>query len=94
MTGSSEVNERGRSNTLQAVQRLLADRLELDPAKLDPAVPLEELGIDSLTLTECIFNLEDEFSISMQNSEVKPNTLQEIADLIDRVVAAKDAGSS
>ena len=35
--------ERARSNTLQAVQRLLADRLELDPAKLDPAAPLEEL---------------------------------------------------
>ena len=77
--------------TLHTVRQLLASELSLDPATLDPARPLDELGIDSLTLIECMFKLEDKFGISVANGETKVNTLQDIADMIDGLVAEKGA---
>ena len=51
--------------TLQTVQKIIATELDVDPATLDPARPLQELGIDSLTVMECLFKIEDEFKISI-----------------------------
>jgi acyl carrier protein len=77
--------------TLQTVQQLLAGELSLPVESLDPVLPLDELGIDSLTLIECMFKLEDKFGISVATSEINVNTLQDIADMVDRLVAEKDA---
>jgi len=77
--------------TLQAVQQLIARELDLDPASLDPGRPLDELGIDSLTVMECLFKIEDEFKISVDNSSLAVTTLQDIADMVDALVAAKVA---
>lgn len=81
-------------NTLQTVQQLLAKELDVDPAVLDPARPLDELGIDSLTVTECLFKLEDAFEITVANSDAAVGNLQDIADMVDRLVAAKRATAS
>ena len=80
--------------TLQVIQQLLAGELAMDPSRLEPASPLEELGIDSLTLIECMFKLEDKFGISVANGEFKVNTLQDIADLVDKLVADRHALST
>lgn len=84
-----KINDRVRVHTLEAVQLFLAEELALDPAKLDPELPLGELGIDSLMLMECFFKLEDEFGISLEGSGATPNTIGEITDLIDGLLAAK-----
>lgn len=75
--------------TLQTIQHLLAAELSLDVDALDPARPLDELGIDSLALIECMFKLEDEFGISVANHDANVKTLQDIANLVDRLVAEK-----
>ena len=75
--------------TLHTIQQLLASELSLDIASLDPARPLEELGIDSLAVIECMFKLEDQFGISVANHDANAKTLQDIADLVDRLVAEK-----
>lgn len=72
--------------TLQIIQQMLADELSLDAASLDPVRPLNELGIDSLALIECMFKLEDAFGISVESEELKAGTLLEIATAIDRRV--------
>ena len=77
--------------TLQTVQQFLAEELERDVATLDPVSPLEDLGIDSLAVIECMFKLEDRFGVIVANHEAQMKTLQDIADLIDRLVAGKDA---
>ena len=88
------MEENASSNTLHTIQRLLADELDLDPEKLDPALPLVELGIDSLTLIECFFKIEDAFGIKIENSQINPNSIQEIANMIDRLVAARSVSKS
>ena len=75
--------------TLQTVQKLIASELDLDPAALDPNRPLQELGIDSLTVMECLFKIEDEFEISVSSSGLAVTTLQDIADMVDALVLAK-----
>jgi acyl carrier protein len=74
-------------NTLKTVQHLLAQELSIDVAMLDPTRPLDELGIDSLTLIECMFKLEDKFGISVATSEMKIATLSDIVEMVDRLVA-------
>ena len=77
--------------TLQTVQELIATELELDPAALDPGRPLEELGIDSLSVMECLFKIEDEFKISVAGASLAVRTLQDIADMVDSLLAARVA---
>ena len=74
-------------STLQTVKQLIADELAVDIATLDPARPLQDLGIDSLMLIECMFKIEDKFGISVATSESGINTLRDIATMIDRLVA-------
>lgn len=76
--------------TLQTIQELLAGELSLDIDTLDPARPLDELGIDSLAVIECMFKLEDKFGISVANHDANATTLQDIADLVDKLVADKN----
>jgi acyl carrier protein len=80
------------TTTLETVQKLIATELDLDPAQLDPGRPLTELGIDSLTVMECLFKIEDEFKISVEGSNLAVSTLQDIADLVDSLVRAKAPG--
>lgn len=76
--------------TLQTVQKLIAGELDLDPAALDPNLPLTELGIDSLTVMECLFKIEDEFKITVSDANnLTVSTLQDIANMVDALVAAK-----
>ena len=75
--------------TLQTVQKLLATELELDPAGLDPSRPLDELGIDSLSVMECLFKIEDEFKISVNNTSLAVRTLQDIVDMVDSLLAVR-----
>ncbi len=77
--------------TLETVQKLIASELDLDVGSLDPNLPLQDLGIDSLTVMECLFKIEDEFKISVEGSNLSVSTLQDIADLVDGLVRAKAA---
>ena len=79
------------AHTLHTVQKIIASELELDPATLDPVQPFDELGIDSLTVMECLFKIEDEFKISVGGSGTAMKTLQDIADLVDSLLAIKAA---
>ena len=75
--------------TLQTVQKIIAAELDVDPAELDPSRPLQELGVDSLTVMECLFKIEDEFKISVDSSGLAVRTLQDSSDLVDTLVHAK-----
>lgn len=80
--------------TLQTVQKIIAAELDVDPAELDPARPLQELGVDSLTIMECLFKIEDEFKISVDSTGLSVSTLKDIADMVDALVRAKAPGVS
>jgi acyl carrier protein len=72
--------------TLETIQKLIADKFELQASELETAPSLEALGIDSLAVTEFMFDLEDEFKIKIPYAPVEIKTLQDIAAIVDRLV--------
>lgn len=52
-------------NVQNKVIEIIAEQAMLEPSDVTPESSLEDLGIDSLGLVECIFAVEEEFDISV-----------------------------
>ena len=74
-------------STLQTIQRMMVDQFELKAEDLTPDAQLEALGLDSLSVIEFMFNIEDEFHIKLTDERVEIKTLQDIASIVERLVA-------
>ncbi len=79
------------TNTLAAVQAIVAEELDIAPAELQADRPLEELGVDSLGIIEVMFKLEESFDIRMGDERVPIKTVQDIADIVDKLIRERDA---
>jgi acyl carrier protein len=73
--------------TLERIEKLFVDKLDLNRDLLTPESTLESFGIDSLDKIEFLFSLEDEFKIKIAESEVKIDTVQDVVDMVNRLVA-------
>jgi acyl carrier protein len=67
------------STTFERLRAILAQKFEVAPELIDPAARMDQLGIDSLAVIEVIFQIEDEFKISIESD---PGELQTLADLV------------
>lgn len=72
-------------SSLQLIQRLLVEQFELKLEDVSPDVQLESLGLDSLAVIEFMFNLEDELKIKLPDERVELKTVQDIANIIDKL---------
>jgi acyl carrier protein len=54
--------------------------------------PLEALGIDSLGMAELLFNIEDEFGVSVPPDTVHFTTLGDVVTFIDDLIAKQGKG--
>ena len=76
-------------DTLARIKDLAAKEFTLDPAKLDPAAPLDTLGIDSLSFIEFMFKVEEEFGVSVSDEQLKGiKTLGDLERLVASSLAA------
>ena len=80
-------------STLQTIQRMMAEQFKLKEEDLTPDAQLEALGLDSLSVIEFMFNLEDEFHLKLPDERVEIKTIQDIASLVERMVAEQKAAS-
>jgi acyl carrier protein len=78
---------------MAVIQQLIAASAEVPVESLDPHRPLEELNVDSLTVLEVMFDIEEKFKIKMPEERVPIKTVQDIADLVDRLIAQQSGGS-
>lgn len=62
----------------------------LQPHPLTMDTSLESLGIDSLGTVELMWNIEDEFQITLPTEAVAFYTLGDVVHYIDQLVARKD----
>jgi acyl carrier protein len=82
------------NTTFERLRAILAEKFEVAPELIDPTARMDELGIDSLAVIEVIFQIEDEFKISIQSD---PGDLQTLADLVtcvDRLAEEQRARAS
>ncbi len=68
---------------------VLTEKYEVDPDAISPEATLTELGLDSLTIVELLFDVEDEFGIEVPEEAATFETLAEAAALVDELVQAK-----
>ncbi len=75
-------------STLETVQRMIAEQFDLKREALVPEATLESLGLDSLSVIEFMFNIEDEFKVKLSDIPLESiKTLQDVINIIDKQVA-------
>ena len=76
----------------------LQKEYQLEPSTLTPDTALKDLAIDSLGVIELIFAIEEKFTVTADdaNSDAAKdfNTLQDVANYIDGLIAERDALAS
>ena len=79
-------------SSLKTIQDLMVKQFDLKLEDLTPDASLKGLGLDSLSVIEFTFTLEDELKITMPEENVKLKTLQDVVGLVDKLIAEqKDA---
>lgn len=74
-------------SSLATIQRMMVEQFDLKIEDLTPEATLESLGLNSLSVIEFMFNLEDELKIKMSDERVEIKTLQDVTDLADKLIA-------
>lgn len=78
-------------NTLEELKQLIHTTFGLEPSTLEGDKPLADYGLDSLSLAELMFAVDDHFHVDMPQTPVDIKTLKELADFIDNLKQAKAA---
>lgn len=79
------------NTTFERLREILAKKFEVAPELIDPTARMDQLGIDSLAVIEVIFQIEDEFKISIQNDPGDLQTLGDLVSCVDRLVEEQRA---
>jgi acyl carrier protein len=66
---------------------MMVKQFDLKLEDLTPEATLEGLGLDSLSVIEFTFNLEDELKITMPDERVELKTLGDVVNLLDKLLA-------
>ena len=78
------------TTTFDGIRAIIVRDFELPPERLQRDTLLEEIELDSLSITELVFAIEDEFEITAENTIPAFKTLGDIADYVARLVAERD----
>jgi acyl carrier protein len=68
---------------------LLVQKYGVDAQRISADATLADLGLDSLSVAELVFDIEDLFKIEVKADDAEFKTLGEAISLVDRYVAAK-----
>ena len=74
-------------DTLTAIQKLLAKATDGTADEFPPDRALNEIGIDSLSVIDVLFQLEDLYKIRIPSEGSGLQTVDDIVQLIDRLKA-------
>ena len=74
-------------SSLAEIQDLVHKKYGVEPSAMDPNVSMREHGIDSLTLVEFLFEIEDHFGISVPEKHYEIDTLAGLAATVDELRA-------
>jgi acyl carrier protein len=77
-------------SSYQFLTKIMVEKYEVEAQAIDPNATMADLGLDSLTLTELLFDLEDEFGIEVPEERATFNTIGEAAAVIDDLIRTKE----
>ena len=80
------------------VLEIIAQQAVLEVSDIDPEMPLQDLGLDSLGLVEAVFALEEAFDIEIpfnanepENSGFDISSVNAVIKAVETLVAARTA---
>ena len=77
-------------NSIESLQQLIHAKFDVPPADIDPDAPFAQYNLDSLTLAELMFAVEDEFHVQVPDAAMSTVTnLRGLARMLDELRAAK-----
>ncbi len=76
-------------SSLKELQDLIQEKYDIPPEKLAPDASMRAIGLDSLSIAEFVFSIEDHFNIQIPDDDPNIDTLGELATLVDRMRAEK-----
>lgn len=77
-------------NTQDKVIAIIAEQAMLEPSDVKMSHSLEDVGIDSLGLVECIFAIEESFDISVPFNANEPDAGDFDISSVAAIIAAVD----
>jgi acyl carrier protein len=69
--------------------RFAQEHLGIDLKGADAATELSSLGVDSLSLLELMFEIEEKFGVTVDRDAPPPRTCGELVALLERIAAGK-----
>jgi acyl carrier protein len=75
-------------DTLQLLQEFLKRRVNNPPESITLEMRLEDIGVDSLTLLDLMFDMEDKFGVRMPDDLPRPETVGELIDIFEKLKPA------
>jgi acyl carrier protein len=76
-------------NSYALIRELLIEKYEVSAEAITPEATLAELGLDSLSVAEMLFDVADKYDIDIPDASVQLSTLGEAAALVDEVIKQK-----
>jgi acyl carrier protein len=74
-------------SSLQTIQRMMVEQFDLKLENLSPDAQLDSLGLDSLSVIEFMFSLEDELKIRLTDERAELKTVGDVASFVDKIIA-------
>lgn len=68
---------------------MMVNQFDLEFENLVPDARLDNLGIDSLSVIEFMFNLEDELKIKLPDERIEIKTVGDVANIVDKIISAQ-----
>jgi len=79
-------------NTVEALKTLIHDKFGVAPDTIAPDAPFASYQLDSLTVAELMFEIDDAFHVTVPDEAATTvTTLRELATLLDRLVGERKA---
>jgi acyl carrier protein len=74
--------------TLARLTSLIHDKFGVEPSAIDPDAPFASYNLDSLTVAELMFEIDDAFHVTVPDEAATTvTTLRQLATLIDGLPA-------
>jgi len=70
---------------LVQIRDFLQQRVDHPLGDLTPETRLDQIGVDSLTLLEMMFALEEKFGVRFPNDAQQPETVGQVIELVEKL---------
>lgn len=77
--------------TSERLEEILVRQYDLKREDLGAGTTLEGLGLDSMSVIDLLFTIEDEFQVTIPRDQVELKSLADVVAYIDRLVAEQHA---